>query len=106
MTRRRICLLALVAGLGMALAGPALAERRWLVSGTLDEAAEDGRSVQVDERTYTVTRSTRIQDGKGARRSWADVIAREEEHVDLLVVPGHPHPIVRSLVLADQVEDD
>lgn len=105
MRLRRICTLALTAGLALALAGPALAERRWVVSGTLDSAADDGRSIEVDERTYTITPTTTIRDGEGERKTWADVGDREEQHVDLLVVRGHPHPIVRSLILADEVED-
>lgn len=102
---RTISLWTLVLGTSVMLGGPVQAERRWVVSGTLDSAAEDRRSVEVDERTYTVTPTTKIRDGEGEPRPWSDVVAREEEHVDLLVVRGSPHPIVRSLILADEVED-
>lgn len=100
--RTRIRLPILVALVALSLADAARAERRWVITGTLDRVAEDRATIQVDQRLYSVTDSTKIQDSSGARRTWADVVTREAGRVDLLIVPGRPYPIVRSLVLADE----
>ncbi len=103
--RNAWAVVALVALLGIA-PGTATAESRWIVSGTLDFVDDSSRTIEVNGQTLQVTGATRIKRGVEVPGTWADVVDRDGEHVSALVSPGRPHPRVRTIVLADEVEDE
>ena len=105
MTLGKMCaVLAAMALMGVA-AGAATAQSRWIVSGTLDAVDESTGIVEIDGNTLRMPRTARIKTESMVAGTWADVADREGEHVSALVVPGHPHPEIQTIVLADEIED-
>ena len=105
MLRNAWAVVAVVAFLGIAPA-TATAQSRWIVSGTLDFVDDSSRTIEVGGQTLKITGTTKIKRGAKAPGTWEDVLDRDGEHVSALVSPGHPHPLVRTIVLADEVEDE
>lgn len=105
MARKIAGLLALTAFL-LAAASPALAERRWFMSGTLDDYDSAATTIEVSERTIQLTTQTLIKNEDGSLGNWSDVEARDGEYVEILVSAGHPHPVARTIRLVDEVEDE
>ncbi len=96
---------AMVVLLGVA-SGAATAQSRWIVSGILDFVDDSSRTIEVDGQTLQITGTTRIKRGVKVPGTWEDVVDRDGEHVSALVSPGRPYPLVRTIVLADEVEDE
>lgn len=95
-----------VLGLALFLGAPlAQAQQRWIVSGTLDESDPESRIIEVAERMYQLTATTRIKVSDDSLGTWQDIVAREGRHVSLLVRPGHPHARVYTILLADDDSD-
>jgi len=104
--RSGLAIVVLVGMLAALAAGAAAAPRRWIVSGTLDAVDEVQHTIEVGKQTIRITPQTRIKTDAQAPGSWQDVVERDGEHVSLLVEPGYPHPLARTILLEDEPEED
>ena len=104
--RRRITASLALVSLVVASASPVLAERRWFMAGTLDDYDEEASTIEVADRTILLTGETTIKNQDGTIGDWADIEARDGDHVEMLVTAGSPHPVAWTIRLVDPVEDE
>lgn len=100
------------AGLGIAIcvlllfsAGAAGAAGQWLVSGSLDHVDEERKVIEVNGHELIVSVRSEIRRGDSLPGNWDDVVARDGDHVSVLVERGYRGVEAVTIVLDDAVED-